>query len=109
MAEANEPPHVTAARELREELGLEVPVGSMLVVDWVAPHGPWDDSLMFVFDGGVLPATAHLRPTDHELAEARFVPLDDARALLRPYIWQRLRHAVAALADGRPRYLVGGA
>ncbi|QLQ38384.1 NUDIX domain-containing protein [Micromonospora robiginosa] len=109
MAEANEPPHVTAAREFREELGLELRVGSMLVVDWVAPHGPWDDSLMFVFDGGVLPGTAHLRPTDGELAEARFVALDDARALLRPYIWQRLRHAVGALADGRPRYLVGGA
>jgi 8-oxo-dGTP diphosphatase len=20
----------------------------------VSPHGPWDDSLMFVFDGGIL-------------------------------------------------------
>ncbi|GAB3074076.1 NUDIX hydrolase [Micromonospora schwarzwaldensis] len=108
MAEANEPPHVAAARELREELGLEVQVGLMLVVDWVAPHGPWDDSLMFVFDGGMLPSVEQLRPTDDELAEARFVALDDARALLRPYVWQRLRHAVAALADGRPRYLTDG-
>ncbi|MFI7213771.1 NUDIX domain-containing protein [Micromonospora maritima] len=109
MAEANEPPHVTAARELREELGLALHVGPMLVVDWVAPHGPWDDSLMFVFDGGVLPPTEQLQPADDELAEARFVLLNDARALLRPYVWQRLRHAADALADGRPRYLVGGA
>ena len=25
-----------------------------MCVDWVSPHGPWDDSLMFIFDGGVL-------------------------------------------------------
>jgi 8-oxo-dGTP diphosphatase len=28
--------------------------GPLLVVDWVAPHAPWDDSLAFVFDGGVI-------------------------------------------------------
>ena len=57
MAEANEPPHLAAEREVREELGLELRVGPLLVVDWVAPHGPWDDSLMFIFDGGALPAS----------------------------------------------------
>ncbi|PGH41883.1 NUDIX hydrolase [Micromonospora sp. WMMA1996] len=108
MAEANEPPHVTAARELREELGLALRIGPMLVVDWVAPHGPWDDSLMFVFDGGVLPSPELPRPADDELNEARFVPFEDARRLLRPYVWQRLRHAADALSDGRPRYLTGG-
>jgi ADP-ribose pyrophosphatase YjhB (NUDIX family) len=61
MAEANEPPDETVRRELREELGLDVRVGALLCVDWVAPHGPWDDLLAFVFDGGVL--------TDEQLAE----------------------------------------
>ena len=31
-----------------------------------------------------------------------------AQALLRPYVWHRLRHAVAALSDGHPRYLTNG-
>jgi hypothetical protein len=26
------------------------------VVDWVPPHGPWDDQLAFIFDGGTLSA-----------------------------------------------------
>ncbi|MEV1061333.1 NUDIX hydrolase [Micromonospora chalcea] len=109
MAEANEPPHLAAEREVREELGLELRIGPLLVVDWVAPHGPWDDSLMFIFDGGALPPAEPLKPADGELTDARFVALDDAQGLLRPYVWHRLRHAVAALSDGRPRYLTNGA
>ena len=54
MAEANEPPHLTVQRELKEELGLDIIAGALLVVDWVSPHGPWDDLLAFIFDGGEL-------------------------------------------------------
>jgi 8-oxo-dGTP pyrophosphatase MutT (NUDIX family) len=54
MVEANEPPHEAAQRELREELGLNLPVSRPLVIDWVSPHGVWDDLLAFVFDGGRL-------------------------------------------------------
>ncbi|GIJ43211.1 hypothetical protein Val02_00970 [Virgisporangium aliadipatigenens] len=65
MAEANESPLDAARREVREELAVDWPGGPLLTVDWVAPHGPWDDGLVFLFDGGVLPGTAapgHLRP-----------------------------------------------
>jgi 8-oxo-dGTP diphosphatase len=108
MAEANEPPHETARRELREELGIEVAVGRLLVVDWVSPHGPWDDLLAFVFDGGVLPGDVGLRPADDELGEVEFVDADMAVQRLRPYVWRRVAAAVAALPVGRPRYLVDG-
>jgi 8-oxo-dGTP diphosphatase len=48
MAEANEPPADAVCRELREELGLDIQVGDLLCVDWVSPHGPWDDLLPVV-------------------------------------------------------------
>jgi 8-oxo-dGTP diphosphatase len=54
MAEANEAPLDAARREVGEELGIEYAGGRLLAIDWVAPHGPWDDSLAFVFDGGIL-------------------------------------------------------
>lgn len=54
MAEANEPPKQAVRRELWEELGREIDVRGLLVVDWGAPHGPWDDQIAFIFDGGTL-------------------------------------------------------
>lgn len=110
MAEANEPPHEAARRELHEELGLTLAVTSVLVVDWVSPHGPWDDSLMFVFDGGILTdeQTAGLRLQDGELSGYRYHRVDEARAVLRPYVWNRVHHALLAAEDGRPRYLQNG-
>ncbi|PZT72408.1 MULTISPECIES: NUDIX domain-containing protein [unclassified Streptomyces] len=109
MAEANEPPDEAVRRELREELGQDVALLGLLVVDWVAPHGPWDDQIAFIFDGGTLDRVEDLRPHDQELSEARFVPLDQARELVRERMRRRLDAAVAALGQGRPVYLHDGA
>jgi ADP-ribose pyrophosphatase YjhB (NUDIX family) len=54
LAEDGESPLDACARELREELGIEPAIGSLLVADWVPAHGPWPDGLMLVFDGGIL-------------------------------------------------------
>ncbi|WP_406203303.1 NUDIX hydrolase [Kitasatospora sp. NBC_01560] len=110
MAEANEPPDEAAVRELREELGLDITVHRLLVVDWVAPHGPWDDQIAFIFDAGTLtPELAvKVRPHDDELSEAVFLSETDVADRLRPRQQKRLNAAVRALNDGSTRYLRDG-
>jgi ADP-ribose pyrophosphatase YjhB (NUDIX family) len=110
MAEANEPPEDAVSRELIEELGLQVTVRGLLVVDWVAPHGPWDDQIAFIFDGGTLAQDQadRLTPRDDELAEVAFVTTAVAHARLSTRIRPRFTAALDATADGRPRYLRNG-
>jgi 8-oxo-dGTP diphosphatase len=101
MAEANEAPLDAARREVREELAVDWAGGPLLVVDWVAPHGPWDDGLVFVFDGGVLRQPIML--DGEELAAYRFCTTAQARCLLRPATFGRVWNAAAGyLHNGRP-------
>ncbi|MFI1097094.1 NUDIX domain-containing protein [Streptomyces sp. NPDC020917] len=111
MAEANEAPDDAARRELKEELGLDVILRGLLVVDWVPPHGPWDDQLAFLFDGGTVgPAqTAALHPRDDELSTVAFVSAADASRRLNERLARRLSAAMrmegaanVLLCDGFP-------
>ncbi|TCO45050.1 ADP-ribose pyrophosphatase YjhB (NUDIX family) [Kribbella antiqua] len=106
MAEYDESPYDACCRELQEELGLELPVGDLLVVDWVPALGVWNDALAFVFDGGVLtPATiARLHIDPGEARGAEFLTLDQARPRLRPSLARRLTLALNALTAGHPLY-----
>ncbi|WP_432189962.1 NUDIX domain-containing protein [Streptomyces sp. Tue6028] len=110
MVEANEPPEDAVRRELIEELDLGVVLRGLLVVDWVAPHGPWDDQIAFVFDGGTLDQDQadRLRPRDDELSDVAFVTPDEAGVRLRDRMRRRFVGAVRALETGRPLYLRDG-
>ncbi|GAB2687169.1 NUDIX hydrolase [Saccharopolyspora gloriosae] len=107
MAEANESPRRAAVREVNEELGLDLSVGRPLLIDWVRPHGPWDDQLLFIFDGGRLhpDSVEALRISDPEITRFRFVPAVQARTLLRPDMYDRLRRAQHALHSDRTSYV----
>ena len=106
MGEPNESPRTAARRELREELGATVAVGRILVLDWVSAHGPWDDQLIFVFDGGVATDAEidALSITDDELTSFAFLPPAEALERLRSDVAERLERSLAALASGSFHY-----
>jgi 8-oxo-dGTP diphosphatase len=110
MVEANEPPHFAAHRELKEELGIDVIVGPLLVVDWVSPHDPWDDLLSMIFDSAALTSEqiSRIRFRDKEISDYQFCDSAEAAERLRPYVWRRVAAALEAKDARRALYLVDG-
>jgi 8-oxo-dGTP pyrophosphatase MutT (NUDIX family) len=110
VSEADESPYETCRREVREELGIEIPIGRLLVIDWVPQQGVWHDALLFVFDGGVMGPGLSGRfvlPID-EIVGVQLVSLDEACRHVRPSASRRLRAAVEALSKPSPTYLTFG-
>ncbi|MEU8159519.1 NUDIX hydrolase [Micromonospora parva] len=108
--EPDESPADACTREIREELGLSVPAGALLCVDWVLASPPWDGGLMFVFDGGVLTADqiAAMRLCPDELDGFEFVEPERLGEVLIPRLARRVTAAVAAIGQGGV-YLEDGA
>ncbi|GAA1579180.1 NUDIX hydrolase [Kribbella karoonensis] len=103
VVEYDESPYEACCREVKEEIGLDLEIGRLLVVDWVPAHGPWSDALAFVFDGGVLDApTLTLDPT--EARAHHFLTLEEATPHLRPSMTRRLTVAQHSLTTGLPTY-----
>lgn len=53
VVEPAEPPALAAYREVQEELGVDLSIGRLLVVDWLPPYLGWSDALELLYDGGV--------------------------------------------------------
>jgi 8-oxo-dGTP diphosphatase len=101
ILEDGEPPHVGCAREVREELGVSVPVGPLLAVDWIAPEGQRPKPLIaFVFDGGVLADPSAIVLQRSELDEFRFVAPSAMPELLPPHVAVRVAAALSARDSG---------
>lgn len=100
LVDAGEAPRVACARELREELGLAIVPGRLLVMDHQTLPPPRHDSIMFVYDGGTLadPATIVLQAT--ELRSYRFLPAEELESVLNPRLAGRMQEALRARHEG---------
>ncbi|MEU3168279.1 NUDIX hydrolase [Streptosporangium sp. NPDC006930] len=109
VVEEGEAPHDGATREVAEELGVSVKAGDLLVVQWTPPAKDRPRPVIhFMFDGGVLDDTAHIRLQAEELDEAAFLPWDIAMSLLPGDIAPRLAAGRLARESQRPVYLPSG-
>jgi 8-oxo-dGTP diphosphatase len=109
ICEFGEAPHAGCAREVSEEIGLSLPVGRLLSVDWQLPspaYGPAArPSVYFIFDCGTLPSMSGIRLQAEELDDWTFVTHDALPGLLASFALPRVRAAIAARASGCVRYV----
>jgi len=108
--EADESPYAAVVRELKEELGLPVQPGRLLLVDWVPPRPDRTEGLMMVFDGGVLTPwqAAQIRLPAEELRSWAWCTEQDAGERLSELLARRITAAVRARDEGTVVYLENG-
>jgi 8-oxo-dGTP pyrophosphatase MutT (NUDIX family) len=109
ICEFGEPPHVACAREVAEEIGIRIPVGRLLSVDWQLPlpaYGPEArPGVYFIFDGGTLRGLSGIRLQADELDDCMFAAQEALADLLAPIALPRACAAITARASGCVRYV----
>jgi ADP-ribose pyrophosphatase YjhB (NUDIX family) len=107
VVEYNESPRKAAEREIQEELNLSKHLSNLLCVDYQDPYDIKTESLMFIFDGGILSdeEIKSIKLDSKELLEFRFVTADEASKLLSPVLARRTQQSVAAKTQSSGVYL----
>ncbi len=106
----SESPWTGTVREIGEELSLELPVGRVLVIDWLAPYLGWDDAVELIFDGGQVSAEQAdaIVPDPVEIRAVHWLTPDKAADKMAPFARGRMLAAVACRLGGGTQYLERG-
>lgn len=96
IVEAGESPAAAAAREAREELGIDLEIGRLLVVDWLPVRPPKTEGVMMLFDGGLLTdeQTEDFKLPADELVGWAFFDTADLDSVLPEHMARRVRVAL---------------
>jgi 8-oxo-dGTP diphosphatase len=101
-----ERPEEGCAREIREELGLTLPVGRLLVTHWVSPFDDRPYPLIhFLFDCGTIADGSGILLQAEELDGYGFFTADEAVTLMPSFLVARLQAAQDARKSGATTYL----
>ncbi len=107
VVEQDESPKQCCQREILEEIGLVVPIGAVLVVDYNEAAPPKTESLMFIFDGGTLTPEqiAAIRLPASELSEFHFFPPTELPTAMSDSLRKRVLAAWQNRLHPRDAYL----
>ncbi len=97
--ELDESPREAARRECREELGFDIDVGRLLVIDWVSQGRTPGDGLMFVYATGPVDSSQIILPSE-ELRSWEWCDHEAVIARVPKYLARRIFAAINALRDG---------
>lgn len=107
IVELDESPRDAARRECREELGFDIEVRRLLVVDWVSQGQTQGDGLMFIYATGPVDSTQIVLPPN-ELRSWAWCDHDAVLARVPHYKARRLFVALDASREGTFRELQNG-
>lgn len=95
--EENESPKQACKREVLEELGIDIPIGNLLRLNYREETERVAELLLFLFDGGVLDAQqiAAIKLPQDELSHFHFVTLDEAKDKVIPSLHQLIESGLA--------------
>ncbi|KOU28230.1 NUDIX hydrolase [Streptomyces sp. WM6373] len=100
-SDRGESPRTAARRESAEEIGIDVPLGRLLAVDWtVGPDRP--PLVAYLYDGGVLDEArlASIRLQEEELVSWRLVDPAELTTYLPGSLGPRVQEAYRVLQSG---------
>lgn len=97
ITEDDESPRTCVQREVCEEIGLDREIGRLLVVEYQQRVGVKTESLMFVFDGGMLTEAEinAIRLQEAELDAFGFFPVDGLPDVMSETLRKRVQRAFA--------------
>ena len=109
IIEAHESPATTCQREVQEELGLKLPIGRILCIEYQS-QSPRGESIQCIFDGGIISEhhLAQLRLPPDELSEAGCFAPTAAYELVNLAMAIRLQQALLARQTNITIYLEDG-
>ncbi|MDF1606487.1 NUDIX hydrolase [Nocardioides sp. YIM 152315] len=111
VVEVNESPRVAVGREIKEELGLDIAPGGLVLADWLPAWSGWDDAVCLVFDGGTHDAalTETIVREAREIRTAEFCTPAQVRDRCADFTARRIEAALANVDAGRgPSYTESG-
>jgi 8-oxo-dGTP pyrophosphatase MutT (NUDIX family) len=110
VVEVHESPQVAVAREVAEELALDIKADSLLLTDWLPSWSGWDDALCLVFDGGVHAASIleQVVVQPREIRAAEFCSPEQVQERCADFTARRVESALANTRGDGPSYTESG-
>lgn len=91
--EESESPKNACLREVKEELGVDLPIGGLLALNYREESESVSELLLFLFDGGVLTdkQIGNVKLPPDELSEFRFLTLDEIKDKVLPSLYELIK------------------